>query len=84
MSTTTLSNDTNSVYSQMTGVKNIKKINNNKKYYIDPECQELINKAKAEWNLTNKELEKMIVEKIIKNYNKNKKKKLNQKYGYNG
>ena len=84
MSTTTLSNDTNSVYSQMTGGKNMKKINNNKKYYIDPECQELINKAKAEWNLTNKELEKMIVEKIIKNYNKNKKKKLGQKYGYKG
>ena len=84
MSTTTLSNDTNSVYSQMTGGKNMKKINNNKRYHIDPECQELINKAKAEWNLTNKELEKMIVEKIIKNYNKNKKKKLNQKYGYNG
>ena len=33
MSTTTLSNDTNSLYSQMTGGKNMKKIN--KKYYID-------------------------------------------------
>ena len=71
MSTTTLSNETNSVFSNMTTGKKMIKANNNKKneeMHVDKKCKEIIEKAKAEWNFTNKEIENMLVKKIMKNY----------------
>ena len=76
VSTTTLSNDTNSVFSNMTSGKKMI-ISNYKKpeeVYVDKRCKEIIEKAKAEWNFTNKEIEAILVNKIMKNYRKNKKK----------
>ena len=75
MSTTTLSNETNSVFSNMTTGKKMIKANNNKKneeMHVDKKCREIIEKAKAEWNFTNKEIENMLVKKIMKNYNRGK------------
>ena len=75
MSTTTLSNETNSVLSNMTTGKKMIKANNNKKneeMHVDKKCREIIEKAKAEWNFTNKEIENMLVKKIMKNYNRGK------------
>ena len=77
MSTTTLSNDTKSVYSQITGGKKMLKVNH-KGYKSKPmeilmleqECKEAIEKAKAEWAFTNKEIEAMLVRKIKKKYEK--------------
>lgn len=75
VSTTTISNDTNSVFSNFTNGKKKLKINykNNRNkpmevLLLEQECREAIEKAKAEWKFTNKELEAMIVKKIQKNY----------------
>jgi len=35
---------------------------------LEQQCKEAIEKAKSEWNFTNKELEAMIVKKIRKKY----------------
>ena len=75
VSTTTLSNDTHSVFSQASNGKNVLKINH-KSYrpkpqevlILEQQCKEAIEKAKSEWNFTNKELEAMIVKKIRKKY----------------
>ena len=89
ISTTTLSNDTHSVISQKTNGKKILKINHktnrNKPMEVlmlEQECREAIEKAKAEWNVTNKELEAMIVKKIQKNYYLKIKRLMNP--GFNG
>ena len=75
VSTTTISNDTNSVFSNITNGKKKFKINykNNRNkpmevLLLEQECREAIEKAKTEWKFTNKELEAMIVKKIQKNY----------------
>ena len=81
VSRTTLSNDTNSVYSNFTTGKNFEKNSNNnygrgnsrKKNEIlllQQECKEAIEKAKSEWNFTNKDVEAILVNKIKKKYNK--------------
>ena len=79
VSTTTLSNDTKSVFSQQS---NGKKMKINHKGYkpieliqLEKEMKEAIEKAKGEWNV-NKELENLIVKKITKQYNLKKKKLL--------
>jgi len=84
VSTTTLSNDTNSVFSNITNGKKKFKINykNNRNkpmevLMLEQECKEAIEKAKAEWKFTNKELEAMIVKKIQKNYHQKIKKLMN-------
>ena len=87
MSTTTISNDTNSVYSQMTRGKKMIKINH-KGYrnkppeilMLEQECKEAIEKAKAEWAFTNKEIEAMLVRKIQKNYEKKRQKLLERRF----
>ena len=83
VSTTTLSNETNSVYSNLTTGKkfaNAKIYNNNhgrvnskKKdeiLLLQQECREVIEKAKSEWKFTNKDAEAILVNKIQKKYNK--------------
>ena len=76
-STTTLSNETNSVFSNFTNGKKTMKSNyvKNEEIYVDKKCREIIEKAKAEWNFTNKEAEAILVKKIIKNYKNQKKHK---------
>ena len=76
-STTTLSNETNSVFSNFTNGKKTIKSNyvKNEEIYVDKKCREIIEKAKAEWNFTNKEAEAILVKKIIKNYKNQKKHK---------
>ena len=76
-STTTLSNETNSVFSNFTNGKKTIKSNyvKNEEIYVDKKCREIIEKAKAEWNFTNKEAEAILVKKIIKNYQNKKKHK---------
>ena len=79
VSTTTISNDTKSVFSQQS---NGKKMKINHKAYkpieliqLEKEMKEAIEKAKGEWNV-NKELENLIVKKITKQYHLKKKKLL--------
>ena len=75
MSTTTLSNDTKSVYSQMTTGKKITNVNYNHKknkpdeiIKLEKERDETIKRALAEWKFTNKEAEKALINKIWKSY----------------
>jgi hypothetical protein len=81
VSRTTLSNDTNSVYSNLTtgkkfeknSINNYGKSNSRKKdeiLLLQQECREAIEKAKSEWNFTNKDVEAILVNKIKKKYNK--------------
>ena len=83
VSTTTLSNETNSVYSNLTAGKkfanakiynnNHGRINSKKKdeiLLLQQECREVIEKAKSEWKFTNKDAEAILVNKIQKKYNK--------------
>ena len=78
-STTTFSNETYSVHSQLTNNKQFLKITQNKgKMFkktdeialLEKECKEAIEKAKAEWKFTNKNVEDILVKKIKKNYRK--------------
>ena len=89
ISTTTIRNDTHSVFSQKTTGKKVLKINHKSNrskpmevLMLEQECREAIEKAKAEWNVTNKELEAMIVKKIQKKYYSKIKRLMNP--GFNG
>ena len=80
VSTTTLSNETNSAYSHLTTGKKFLKISHNQGkpnirkpdevLLLEQECREAIEKAKSEWKFTNKEVEAILVNKIRKKYNK--------------
>ena len=88
-STTTISNDTHSVISHATTGKQMLKINhkvykpkNKEILLLEQKCREAIERAKAEWNFTDKKLELIIVNKIRKKYSDQIKKIL--KRGING
>ena len=79
VSKTTLSNETNSVYSQLTTGKKFKLSHNPGKItyrkpdevlLLEKECREAIEKAKSEWKFTDKEVEAILVNKIKKKYSK--------------
>ena len=78
-SRTTISNETKSVYSNMTNGKKYIKVGKPKEVILlEQECREAIEKAKIEWGFTNKEVEKILVNKIQKNYKKKIDKILNK------
>ena len=79
VSKTTLSNETNSVYSHLTTGKKFKISHNPGKItyrkpdevlLLEKECREAIEKAKSEWKFTDKEVEAILVNKIKKKYAK--------------
>ena len=71
VSTTTMSNDTKSIYSNVSTGKRFLKTGKQKEILLlEQECREAIEKAKVEWGFTNKEVEKILVKKIRKNYQK--------------
>jgi hypothetical protein len=71
VSSTTMSNETKSIYSNVSTGKRFLKAGKQKEILLlEQECREAIEKAKVEWGFTNKEVEKILVKKIQKNYQK--------------
>ena len=71
VSQTTMSNETKSIYSNVSTGKRFLKAGKQKEILLlEQECREAIEKAKVEWGFTNKEVEKILVKKIQKNYQK--------------